>query len=343
VEPVRAVFAVLGILAGLASTAAAAGPGGYATLKDERPEPLAWTVPRVVFDCTPLDTVTIAVGSVDTLAGDTTGGESLVDGYACEPLWPEIGPEHAYRLEIAERLELRAVLDASVPGLQDLDVILLRECDTETCEAQANNGFAVVVEPGSYILMVDGYLKDPGIGWEGPYRVELTGRVPGVPPVICTPEGSELLEVETTAPLDTTATLFAQPDRLDTYDGCVGAALVPGGERWYTVRIAGPGAGWQSEVAGTVSTFAPGLDLAVWLFADCGEDATCLGFVDDGIGGEAETFTIAHEGTEPLTVYLGVDCFLAPADSATGAFSLEFATTVATEARSWGDVRSLFR
>lgn len=287
------------------------------------------------FDCAGAEVVALAPALWDTVInGDTTGAPTLIPGYACRA-WPELGPERIYRLEVAGALRLRAVL--SNLGAQDLDLFLLDGCDTEQCLAGANLELAAELPAGTYWLVVDGYGNAPGAA--GTYSLTLETRWAGVPPPVCLEGGATAVECAGIT-FDLDGDLAGAPDLLQSYD--CSTSLLPGGEAWYVLTLPGT---HSVDLRAIPSAFAPTLDVALWLFDGCGDTAACLGFTDDKAGGEVESLSWENTSTDPVSVLVAVDCRRAPGEAESGAFTLEFGclSLVATESRSFGAVKALYR
>ena len=298
-------------------------------LGPDRPNEPGFQPAREVFECAFRDTVNTA--ALDTLRGDTTGGTSLVDGYSCRA-WTETGPEHVNRLEVPSRVEFSARL-AGLAGV--LDVILLGACDTESCLAQENTGFTLILEPGDYVLVIDGYQ-----GAEGPYTLLMTARTPGVPPQVCA-EGGAVPVSPAEGNLTLDGNLFGREDRIQAYPPCSDLWHL-GGESWYAVTLPPADAGGARRVTLTATAAAPALDLALWVFDGCGETAGCLEFADDSVAGGAETAILTNAGELPRVVYLAVDAFRPPATEDAGGYSIEVSVAVPTERSNLGDIRAGF-
>ncbi|MFO7652372.1 MAG: hypothetical protein R6X25_00965 [Candidatus Krumholzibacteriia bacterium] len=283
---------------------------------------------RVVLDCSvAVDTITVTAALVDTLRGDTSGGASQADGYPCSP-WQETGPEHIYRLEVAEETELRATL-LDLGGV-DLDLFLLDACNTEGCIGHANEELAGRLPAGTYFLIVDGYL-----GAEGSYGLALEGRHPGVPPEICAPNDFVVVVEETqNQTIEWAGDLAGQPNRIQV-DSC-SPTIFAGGEEWFAVTLPDSG-----SLSVNFTEISPTLDVALWLFDDCGTDAACLAFADRHAAGTGETLVWRNLLGRRTTVYLAVDSFRSPQPGA-GAYRLGLGL-VAAKHRSFSDVRALFR
>ena len=322
-------LAILAAPAALAARPHAAGP------KEGKPEPLvAAPAARVVFDCSGRDTLVLVPGLVDTLRDDTTGGPTDLDGYACRT-WPEAGPEHVYRLEVAATLELLAGLRGI--GGEDLDLFLLNGCDTDSCLIGENIELGAVLDPGTYFLVVDGFGLSDTLS-AGPYALALETRWPGVPPQVCDGTVAETLTCDVGTVITRSGSLFGQPDLVRTYD--CSPFLTRAGEDWYALELL-PG----QEVTAQTALVADTLDAALWLFDGCGPDARCLAFADDGLAGENETLQWQSETAANMTVYLAVDGARPPETEAAGTYQLGITcgTEVPTEPASFGTLRARWR
>lgn len=317
------------------SAAASAAPRVLYTDPTTKPAEAGGPHTLTPFDCTARDTFTLAPALWDTvLAADTTGAPALLPAYGCRP-WPEQGPEHIYRLEVTADLQLRAAL--SDLGAQDLDLFLLDGCDTDACVVGANTELVVVLTPGTWWLVVDGYGASAPAA--GPYTLTLETRWPGVPDLVCLPGGAvpvacggEVLSLD--------GDLAGAPDLVQAYD--CSPALLTGGEAWYALTV--PGLHDLSARA-TPVVFAPTLDVALWLFDGCGADAVCLDYIDRRAGGQVEILAFANLVADPVTVYLAVDSRRPPAEGDSGAFGLELdcQSNVAEQKRPLGSVKALYR
>lgn len=290
---------------------------------------------RTPFDCAGRDTLILTAALSETvISDDTTGGPTALQGYGCRS-WIEQGPEHVYRLEVTEDLQLWAGLSGL--GTQDLDLFLLDGCDTDQCLAGANTELQVLLPAGTYWLVVDGYgTSNPAAG---PYTLTLQTRWPGVPPQICLPGGAIEVACEGTL-ISQDGDLTDAPNLLQGYD--CSPSLIYGGEAWYAITLPGT---HEVKVNAVPASFANTLDLALWVFDGCGAGAACLDYADEKAGGEVETVTLANDQPDPVTIYLAVDCRRAPTALQSGAFSVDFIcqSNVATEQKSLGSVRSMFR
>ncbi len=320
-------------LAVLCSAAPASARGvQIGRLAPDRPDETGFRYNREAFDCAFRDTFTTA--DLDTVEDDTTDGPSLLTAYACRD-WTESGPEHVYRLEVTARSEFSARL-ADLPGVVDLDLVLLASCDTDDCLAQENTGFTAVLDPGVYVLIVEGYQ-----GSAGAYTLLMSARPPGVPPEVCAEGGATPVEPPD-AGASQEGSLFGLPDLIWAYPDC-SDLWHRAGEAWYAVTLPAAGADEYRRVTVTASADDPSLDLALWVFDGCGEAALCLDFADDGTGGESESLVLENRAETPRVVLLAVDAFRPPATEFAGGFGLQFAVTVPAERRSLGGVRALFR
>ncbi len=287
---------------------------------------------REAFACAFRDTFTTA--DLDTVGDDTTDGPNLLTTYACQS-WTESGPEHVYRLEVADRVEFSARL-ADLAGGVDLDLVLLGACDTDDCLAQVNTGFTAVLDPGDYVLIVDGYQ-----GSAGAYTLLMSAKTPGVPDEICAEGGAEPVSAPDSG-FATEGNLFGLPDLIQAYADC-SDLWHSAGEAWYAVTVPAAASDAFRRVTITASAADPSLDLALWVFDGCGETALCLDFADDATGGGTESVVLENQGDSPRVLLLAVDAFRPPATQVTGGFGLQFTVAVPAERRSLGGVRALFR
>jgi hypothetical protein len=285
--------------------------------------------PRVPLDCTSaLDTLDVAIGLADTLRDDTTGGVSVADGYGCDPPWNETGPEHVYRLEVSEEVELQATLGELAA---DLDLFLLTDCESDACAASANLELAARVSPGVYYLVVDGYA-----GAEGSYALAVTARAPDLPAEICEPNDFvKPIASAQNVVIEDADNLYGKPDRVRLFD--CSPTLMPGGEVWYAITLPDSGA-----VSANVQELAPALDIALWLFDGCGDTASCLAFADAGRAGETEKLEWTNLTDATATVYLAVDCFRPPDSEFDGSYTLGL-DLVGAERVSFSELKSLYR
>lgn len=303
--------------------------GQIGRLGPDRPDESGFSSVREVFDCVYRDTLNTA--ELDTLQGDTTGSESRISGYACRA-WTETGPEHVFRLEVPTRVVFSARLTDLVG---DLDLVLLSACDTEACLVQENTGFSLDLEPGSYVLIVDGYQ-----GASGSYTVVMTARAPGVPPQVCAEGGAEPV-APPDAGLSLEGDLFGRDDLIQAYAPCSDLWHLAG-EAWYAVTLPPVGLDGLRRVTLTTTATAASLDLAIWVFDGCGESARCLDFADDAVGGGPETVVLVNEDENPRVVYLAVDAFRPPVDEDAGGFTVQIDVAVPTERSSLGGMRAGF-
>jgi hypothetical protein len=321
----------MALLLGLAAPSSA-GSLQVGRLGPDRPDETGFRHARETFDCAFRDTFTAA--GRDTVRDDTTAGPSLLTTYACQ-LWTESGPEHVYRLEVAARCEFSARL-TDLDDHVDLDLILLGSCDTDDCLAQENTGFTAVLDPGVYVLVVEGYH-----GSAGSYTLLMSSRAVGVPSEICAEGGAVSVEAPdglTTLP----GNLFGRDDLIRGYPDCSDLWHLAG-EAWYAVTLPAAGVGEHRRVTVTASSVDPSLDLALWVFDGCGETALCLDYADDGIGGESESLTLENLGDTPRVVLLAVDAFRPPETEFAGGFVLQFTVAVPAQRSNLSDVRALFR
>jgi hypothetical protein len=324
------VLAILVVSAICGSPAHAAGP--TAGTRDTKPATPGFVPLRTPFACVGRQTFLPTLDWRVVVVDSTVGASRDLPSYACKE-WAQEGPEHIYEIVVSETLELVAALS----GLdEDLDLFLMSDCDTDSCLIGDNTELAAVLEPGTYWLAVDtfGTGSPPG----GPYTLTLSAFWPGVPAGACDTADAAFQPCDGATELS--ATLFQQPDLLRTY-ACEGAGtLMRGGERWYA--LATP----PTRLVQLTATppAGGGLDLALGLFTGCGPDAVCLAFADETRAGDPEVLSWPQEAAAQDTVWLAVDCYAAPADSAAGVFTLGVdCGTVPSESTSFGSFRARYR
>ncbi len=312
-------------------SAVSAGPV-TATAKDSKPADPFFVAPHIPFDCNALETLQLSPGLIDSLFNDTTDGPTELPGYNCAP-WAEEGPEHIYRLDVAEEMEFWAGLRDI--GDEDLDIFLLNHCDTDSCLVGANTEFSILLEPGTYYLIVDGAgTTNPAAG---PYTVAYETRYLGLPPETCGDcvavplswgEGNVALE----------GNLFGQSNHVQTYD--CSPIIERGGEAWYAVTLE-----QYHNFTATTTVLSVSLDAAIWLFDDCGPNAVCLAFADEVTAGQIETLSWTNNSDVALTVYLALDSHRLVSNENGGVYILDIDSlqNVPTVKDNWGSLRARYR
>jgi hypothetical protein len=303
-----------------------------ATDKFPKPEDPFFHAPRIVFDCTAIDTLDLSPGLIDSLQNDTTGGPTNLPGYNCS-LWSEEGPEHIYRLNVATELEFWAGLRDM--GEIDLDIFLLNDCDTDSCLVGANTELSIVLDPGTYYLIIDG--AGTNASNAGPYTLAMESRWIGLPPEVCQAGYAEPIACG----IDTTSiegSLFDLPNHVQMFD--CSPIIERGGEAWFAITLEP-----HHEFIAQTTSLALFLDAAIWIFDDCGSNAQCLAFADDNLAGLPESLGWANDSDDPLTIYLALDCYRAPESETAGAFWIDLTclSNVPNEKTNWGSIRSRFR
>jgi len=303
--------------------------------KPQKPPSPNFTPTRTPFPCTGRQTFTATLGWSTVVVDSTTDADSNLPSYGCLE-WDETGPEHIYEIVVTDTIELVATL-SGLNEVIDIDLFLMSDCDTDSCLVGDNTELAAVLSPGTYWLSVDTFGSDNPPG--GPYTLTLSAFWPGIPANACASADTTFHPCDEAA--DLTSTLFEQPDLLRNYD-CDGAGTIfRGGERWYA--LATPSLRLV-QLTAIPTASAEALDLAMGLFTGCGNDSECLAFVDDALAGFSETLVWPHAATELDTVWLAVDSYAAPADSASGAFVLGVdCGTVPAKTSSFGSFRARFR
>ncbi len=315
------------VVLAIATATAARAASPVATGKDERPARLGPAPATAPFDCGGAPVIAVRAGLDTTLAGDTTAAANLIAGYGCVA-WNESGGEAVWKLSVAQDLIVTAIL--AVNGV-DHDVFLLTECDGASCVAAASTQFGARVAAGEFVLIVDGFE-----GAAGPFTLSLRARAAGIPESIC--EGGAIAVLCATTAQTFDGNIFGQPDHV-VQDPC-SPYLERGGEVWYAVTLA-------DSSTFTARVTEPAFDAAIWVFADCGPQAQCLGFADANVTGGSEELVFHNESGPRRTVYLAVDG-LRPAEfSFEGSFSLGLTCSksgaVPRQASSWGAVKSAYR
>ncbi len=308
-------------------------PSHRANSRDTKPDDPFFVFTNDTFDCSASDTFSLDPNTAISLNDSTINGNRLLDTYSCRA-WQEQGPETIYQLDVVSELELFVGLRDL--GEIDLDIFLLDGCDTETCIISDNTEFTIILIPGTYYLIVDGY----GTGGELPgstYSLLMDCRWPGIPPSVCQEGGATPVPCATSLiPID--AQMFEKPNLVQSY--ACSPDILRGGEHWFAVTL-------ESMHGFTVSTVSvhPSVDQALWLFEGCGVDAVCLGYVDDKSSGQGETLSFVNELETSATVYLATDSFRITGNETEGAVSLSFdcQSFVATESLNMGSMRALYR
>ncbi|HPF34747.1 MAG TPA: hypothetical protein P5571_07780 [Candidatus Krumholzibacteria bacterium] len=313
---------VLAAAAWLGTAQAAPSPKYPKTPLPDRPaasaSPLA-TAP----DCDAATAVAIAPGDSLTFTGDTTGGASLVDRYGCNT-WNESGPEAVYELTVTTTIRLHATLAAEA----ELDLMLLSDCEGDSCEAAHIAEFDAELAPGTWYVVVDGYA-----GAQGAFTLTLQARAGGLPQAAC--DGAEVVTAFDTL----TGNLLDRPNLVNAFD-CA-SFIENGGEAWYLLTVPP-----RSELTVTVTNQA--FDAALWLFDGCGETPQCVDFTDAELSGTEESLLIVNDLGTPWELVLGVDSFhpilsSQGGDEFDGAFDLTFGLAVPAERATAGGLKRLFR
>jgi len=297
---------------------------------------------RAAIDCTPIAALNLGLGYSGSLVGDTTGGTNQVTSYPCAP-WNESGPENIYQMVVAQgdTLQIHAEIVNLDPDV-DHDLFLLNACDTDSCIVSDNTEFAVDLTEGTYFLIIDGYGGDAG-----PYTVDISVGFVGLPPYVCAPGFATVVDVAQPS-TSFEGNLWNKLDSLTGYR--CSPILLKGGETWFSLVMPGAvgnqfGGMDYSQFTVDLTQVYSTLDIGFWLFDGCGTSPVCLDYVNDGTAGQLESLTYRNESDQEVQVYLGVDCFNAPAELGTGMFSLEFTTDIIapTEKTSFGSLRALYR
>ncbi|MCP4799534.1 MAG: hypothetical protein GY893_06235 [bacterium] len=275
-------------------------------------------------DCNSAVMVELSIWSEVTLDGSTEGIPDSCNSYSCEE-WDESGGEIIYELEVDQPIILHATLFSE----PDLDLILLSDCDPDLCIGMASSEFSAEIDSGTYYLIVDGYLGESGafsVTLETMPAYLLQEACDSATPIECSP-------IETIVD----SNLFEQPNLIETAD--CNTFLERGGEQWFSVVLPDTA---TVEISLTQLFF----DGAIWLFDDCGPDAECIAFADQGTIEEPEELTWKNETGSTTTVYIGIDSFMPIEDSFGGSFSLGITCEgieLPAIQSSWGAMKSRFR
>jgi MYXO-CTERM domain-containing protein len=92
------------------------------------------------------------------------------DRYACDPETPEYGREWVYRIELCAPTRLDATV--MVADGADVDLHLLDALDEAACLARDDAALSMELEPGTYYLVVDTYVRDL-VTAEGAYELDV--------------------------------------------------------------------------------------------------------------------------------------------------------------------------
>ena len=324
-------FALLLLCLSSTSSATALHTAGS---KDTKPPVPGFVPVRTPFPCTGRQTFTPVPGWSITVVDSTTDAAGDLPGYTCRE-WPEEGPEHIYEIVVTDELELLVTL-SGLDKEVDIDIFLMNDCDTESCIIGDNMELSAILTAGTYYLSVDTYGTNSPPG--GPYTLTLSAFWPGIPANACADADTTFHPCDEAE--DLTDTLFNQPDLLRNYACVDAAALLRGGERWYA--LAAPS---ERMVQLTATPPVGGtLDLAMGLFSGCGPESECLAFVDEAFAGFPEVLAWPQAAAQMDTVWLAVDCFAAPADTASGTFTLNVdCGTVPVKTSNFGSFRARYR
>lgn len=99
----------------------------------------------------------------------TVGGRQQVDSYSCAPDTDESGPERVYSVVLTRRALLTAMVEAD-EGV-DVDVHILEDLDGEACIDRGHVKTAALLDPGTYLIVVDSYVDGSGVSKEGGFEL----------------------------------------------------------------------------------------------------------------------------------------------------------------------------
>lgn len=275
-------------------------------------------------DCSSAVMVELSIWSEITLDGNTEGLPDSCNSYACEE-WNESGGEIVYELQVDQDIILHATLFSDY----DLDLILLSDCDPDLCIGMASSEFSAEISSGTYYLIVDGYL-----GESGAFSVALETMPAFLAQEAC--DSATPIECSSTQTI-IDSNLFDQPNLIETAD--CSEFLERGGELWLSVVLTDT----ASVYIELTQLFFDG---AIWMYNDCGPDAECIAFADQGTIEEPEELTWKNETGSTTTVYIGIDSFMPVEDFWGGSFSLSVTCEgleLPADRSSWGAMKSRFR
>jgi hypothetical protein len=107
----------------------------------------------------------------------------LFDAYApCAPEVDESGSEWLYVVTLVEAGMLRATLDEVEGDGIDMDVHILTAPLPDACISRGHAKAAAWLEPGTYWIAVDTWVDGDGIGYPGPYQLDVTLLAGGLLP-----------------------------------------------------------------------------------------------------------------------------------------------------------------
>ncbi|MFH1529990.1 MAG: hypothetical protein ABIK09_04540 [Pseudomonadota bacterium] len=107
----------------------------------------------------------------------------LFDAYSpCAPQTDESGPGWLYVLELHESGMLRATLDEVEGDGVDMDVHILTAPLADACISRGHAKATAWLEPGTYWIAVDTWVDGDGIGYPGPYQLDVTLSAGGLLP-----------------------------------------------------------------------------------------------------------------------------------------------------------------
>lgn len=261
----------------------------------------------------------IEVSLNNSYNGDNTSAANNVTTYGCST-WNESGGEVVFHLYLATPTKWRATLTQAC----DLDLAVLSACDegNPSCLIVADTG-VITNSPvsGDFYFVVDGYAGA---------ACTFTLTFEEIPAASFCALAEPLACASTTLAGSTCG-----GQNLVTSAPCIGYTE-NGFERYYAVTL-NPGGTFTATV-----TF-PTKDGALWVLDGCVEPFTCLVGADDGVTGDPETVTYMNTGVSAQTVYLVVDSY---GTSSCGDFTGTFECTdgtVASQAASWGTMKTLYR
>ena len=174
---------------------------------------------------------------------------------------------------------------------------------------------------GDFYFVVDGYA-----GAECSFTFTINETIPPEPVDFC----ADVLDVTGTHFESSTCAGANNVSSLDCGD-----YTENGLEEYYEI-VMPAGSSFSVDVTNTA-------DGALWLLDTCAEPFTCLAYADNSFTGETETLAYTNSGATTMTVYLVVDSW---GTDSCGDYVMDFYAVggaVPTEAKSFSDVKAMFR
>ncbi len=292
---------------------------------------------KALLDCT--GAAQITCGSV--VDGTNVGAANVVEYYSCLS-WGFAAGEVIYELTLDADYEVTIYL-VPADNDDDLGLFLLNGCDEDQCLA-GSDGYGdeeIVISLAAnttYYVVVDGYRADD----EGDYSLSITCEAGPQPPVEL--QGAEdcndgiCLEPAVARVITGTTVGYANDyDVANAASSCTGYGQTEGPDVVYEV-------GLSDGATLVVDLERDGYwDQALYLVTDCLDMDSCVAGSDAGAVDHIEW---THFGP-PMLYYLIVDGF---GPTSEGTYTVTYThdglicdNPVATEKKSWGGVKALYR